>query len=105
MKGIPKSFAETIRVMAERPDVLQGYVFHIKTYQMGVSYLTDAILDTFTGSFEPMTFRREIAMTYHYWKQSEESGDCDKENVQNFLKLLRIDVIRKIKQIASAIED
>ena len=105
MKGIPKSFAETIRVMAERPDVLQGYVFHIKTYQMGVSYLTDAILDTFTGSFEPITFRREIAMTYHYWKQSEECGDCDKENVQNFLKLLRIDVIRKIKHIASAIED
>ena len=51
MKGIPKSFAETIRVMAERPDVLQGYVFHIKSYQMGVSYLTDAVLNTFTGSF------------------------------------------------------
>lgn len=99
MKGIPKSFAETIRVMAERPDVLQGYCYHIKTYQMGVSYLTEAILDTFTGTFEPITFRHEIAMTYHYWKNSVESGQCDKENVQNFLRLLRIDVIRKIKQL------
>ena len=99
MKGIPKSFAETIRVMAERPDVLQGYVFHIKSYQMGVSYLTDAVLNTFTGSFEPITFRREIAMTYHYWKNAEGCDSRDKENVQNFLRLLRIDVINKIKQL------
>lgn len=99
MKGIPKSFAETIRVMAERPDVLQGYCYHIKTYQMGVGYLTDAILNTFTGTFEPLTFNREIAMTYHYWRQSAESDNCDKDNVQNFLRLLRIDIIRKIKNL------
>ena len=85
--------------MAERPDVLQGYAFHIKSYQMGVTYLTEAVLDTFTGSFEPITFRREIAMTYYYWKQSEESANCDKDNVQNFLRLLRIDVVRKIKSL------
>ena len=99
MKGIPKSFAEVIRVLAERPDVLQGYCYHIKTYQMGVSCLAEAILNTFTGTFEPMTFRREIAMTYHYWKESVAGESVDKDNVQNFLRLLRIDVIRKIKQL------
>lgn len=97
MKGIPKGYAETIRILAERPDVLQGYVYHIKTYQMGVSFLAEAILNTFTGSFEPMTFNREIAMTYHYWKQTVEDGTG--ENVQNFLRLLRIDVINKIKRL------
>lgn len=99
MKGIPKSFAETIRILAERPDVLQGYCYHIKSYQLGVSYLAEAILNTFAGTFEPMTFNREIAMSYHYWKETGEHGSADKENVQNFLRILRIDVIRKIKQI------
>jgi hypothetical protein len=38
-------------------------------------------------------------MTYHYWKNAEGCDSRDKENVQNFLRLLRIDVINKIKQL------
>lgn len=99
MRGIPKSYAETIAAMAENPDYLQGFCYHIHTYQQGVSYITEALLNVMCGDFNALQFTRELAMTFHHWKDSLESDGFEKDDVQGFLRQLRLEVINRIKRL------
>lgn len=99
MRGIPKSYGDSIVAMAENPVYLQGFCYHIHSYQQGVTYITDAVLNTFCGDFNAFQFTRELAMTYYYWKDSIESDGYDKNDVQGFLRQLRLEVINRIKRL------
>lgn len=99
MKAIPKNYCASIEKLAERPDVLHMYCYHIDCFKKGVGYLADRVLNTLAGDFNTLEFDREVAQTYLKWKESLYSADIKDKSARNFMPILRQEIIARIKLI------
>lgn len=97
MKAITKSYADYITFKASRPDVIQGYAYYITSYQIGVTYLIDDLLNGLASPLELNRFENDLTQTYLKWRELHQTEAGADLSTLAFLKELRPAIIKKIK--------
>lgn len=105
LKNLTNDIEVYLVSLAERPEVLAGKLYGIKTYKQSVREITYLLLNSFVQFIDYEKEFRLIAYSWYLWQKENEDLPAAEKTAAAFIKRLRVDVAKRMNYEMDMRED
>ena len=96
LKPVTANIEGYLLALIERPDVLAGKLYGIKTYKMAVREIGFYLMNTFVQFCDYEYEMKLLAYTWYLWLQENSDATDEEKSCKAFIRRLQYDVIRRM---------